>query len=108
MTGPVDAALCSGLEAHFDKGHRNAYFPPENERDVCLDPGGIRIAPRRGMAVMFASSKTQDASEPLPATWHKGCHVTSGVKRPLPRSETPAAVEARHTCEQRNGGETAR
>ena len=74
---------CQALERAFGRGERDALSCPEVEaeaRQMCAEGSGVRIAPERGTAILFASSATPDAAEPLPALFHKGCPVSSGTK----------------------------
>ena len=61
--------------------------------EMCRNGSGIRSLPGRGTALLFASSSTADASQPLARMWHRGCHVDQGVKLMMTKFVAPRETQ---------------
>lgn len=79
----MSARHCTALVRAFGRGERDALPLPAvaaEARELCANGTGVRITPERGAALLFASSATPDAAQPLPELFHRGCPVRRGVK----------------------------
>ena len=84
LAGDERISSCAEVAEAHKNGVRNIVFDTPIYREayqMCeLEDYGVRVTPYRGTALLFAADDTPEALNPLPETWHKGCHLRSGVK----------------------------
>jgi len=96
-----------GTTRNFDEDAVRAASRMCDARDAPAE--AVRVAPRRGMAVLFLSAAPHGGA-PLPHMWHGGCRVRRGEKwtlqrfKELPQGHPSGGVFSRSTSVSQSWG----